>query len=119
MERIQLNVIGKLNEVNYTSTFKCVATSKPLSCHVDIMVDNSTKDFVRFTGGKCVNRKGKCKPNLCSCSSDCMEFTWSCNENLHSYQIVRFSMKFHAGDSDGGYIKRTAGVVFTGAGNIC
>lgn len=81
-------------------------------------MDNSSKDYVRLTEGKCVNQKGQCSPYQCSCSADCKEFTWISTDSMLSNQTVRFSMKFLREDTNGGYVKRTAEVICTGTGNL-
>lgn len=95
---------------------QCTSSREPMHCSVEILINNSSRDLIRYASDKCIHKQGNCKHNVtCSCSSNCHEFTWYGDVKILQNQTISCKMRF-SNDTTKTYTTKIASVIYIGEG---
>ena len=97
--------------------FMCSCDGVPLGCQVEFLRNNKTMETLRQFNDNCYHKTADvCKGDECSCSSDCMNFTYKYNtkENMTG-DIFSCQMKIKV---EGIWMNIYDSAIFDGRGKI-
>lgn len=97
------------------SRFRCISSMPPIGCSIEVLINNSTEDFMRFSNNSCNHRNGSCDSDICTCSATCLEFIWSSKRKMMKNQLISCEMRFIV-LATGSYQELIASVQYDGKG---
>lgn len=98
---------------NNISRFRCVSSLPTIGCSIELLINNSTEDFLRFSNSVCHHRDGSCDPAICTCSSNCLIFEWYSTRQMVENDVVSCEMRFPI---LGSYVELVERVLYNGKG---
>lgn len=72
---LHVNRFINMNDIVYQ--FTCSSNFAFTACSIESIFNNQTHDHIRYFKEVCYHTNGVCDPQICTCSNDCMAFTWN------------------------------------------
>lgn len=64
-------------DMSFVYLLECSTLNTFHGCSVEMLLNNVTKETIRYSNYTCYNGKGICSPLQCTCSNECNKFSWN------------------------------------------